>query len=80
MSLFGANVPKKKHLLINIALLTWGVYNATDAKRIQLLSKTQKSDCKSIQYVKSYRLCGETYHKTLERLALKETLRFHSWR
>jgi hypothetical protein len=67
------------YLLIKIAELTWGVYNANKHTAHSMLSKTQKNYCKSIQLVYGYRLCGGKSHKALECLALKETLRFHSW-
>jgi hypothetical protein len=58
------------HLLIKIALLTWGVYHAKRRIAHSMLSTTQKTDGKSNQYVESYRLCGGTSHKALECLAL----------
>jgi hypothetical protein len=41
-SLFGTKAHKNKHLLIKIALLTWGVCNATDAQCIQYFQKHEK--------------------------------------
>jgi hypothetical protein len=56
------------NLLIKIASLTWGVYDANRSTALSMLSNTQKTYCKSIQPVKSYRLCVGTSHKVLERL------------
>jgi hypothetical protein len=57
-------------------LLTWGVCIANRRKEH---SKTHKTDLKSIQWMKNEKNVG-TSHKEPERLALRETLRFHSWR
>jgi hypothetical protein len=48
----------------------------TDAQHIQCSQKHKKLIADQFSRSKSYRLCGGTSHKALERLAFRVTLRF----
>jgi hypothetical protein len=57
--------------------LTWGVYIA---KSIQCFQKHAKLIENRFSRSKVQLTSVGTSHKTMERLALRESLRFHSWR